>query len=458
LTKFRYISDAVNEFNLDFIGVMETGKQDMSQSNLSRLTGGAEFVWHCLPPRGRSRGILLGVRRDIFDLTLMVEGEFFVKFHLNNRVDNFKWILMAVYGPAQEDFKTAFLTELVRTCQQNYLPILIERDFNMMSRKEKNQNNFNMRWPFLFNAIIDNFDLREIELNGRQFTWANSLPNPTYEKLDRVLMSTEWKVKYPIVSVQVLDRGVSDHTPLYIDTGSPVFPGGSKPFRFELSWFAREDFFEKVVDMWNKPVKGNNSVQRWNRKLGTLRSFLRGWSRHDRSIYKHHKNELQITINNLDVTAEGRDLSEEEQEQLAHAREDLSKLLREEEIKYYQRAKAKDIILRDNDTRYFQMIANGKHRKKIIRSLDHEGVKIEGQTNLKNYITEFYKGLFGDPLDNNISLDEEIIQDITQVSPSENELLTAPFTIEEVKEAIFQMEKNKAPGPNGFPVEFYQKF
>ena len=269
-------------------------------------------------------------------------------------------------------------------------------------------------------------------------------------------MSTEWEVKYPLVSVQTLDRGVSDHTPLCIDTGSPVFPGGSKPFRFELSWFAREDFFEKVVDMWNKPVKGNNSVQRWNRKLGALRSFLRGWSRHDRGIYKHHKNELQITINDLDVTAEGRDLSEEEQEQLARAREDLSKLLREEEIKYYQRAKAKDIILRDNNTRYFQMIANGKHRKKLIRSLDHEGGKIEGQTNLKNYITEFYKGLFGDPLDNNISLDEEIIQDITQVSPSENEFLTAPFTIEEVKEAIFQMEKNKAPGPNGFPVEFYQ--
>ena len=101
----------------------------------------------------------------------------------------------------------------------------------------------------------------------------------------------------------------------------------------------------------------------------------------------------------MDVTAEGRDLYEEEQEQLARAREDLSKLLREEEIKYYQRAKAKDIILRDNNTRYFQMIANGKHRKKLIRSLDHEGGKIEGQTNLKNYITEFYKGIYGDPLE-----------------------------------------------------------
>lgn len=32
-------------------------------------------------------------------------------------------------------------------------------------------------------AIIGGINLREIDLIGRQFTWANSLPRPTYEKL-----------------------------------------------------------------------------------------------------------------------------------------------------------------------------------------------------------------------------------------------------------------------------------
>jgi hypothetical protein len=32
------------------------------------------------------------------------------------------------------------------------------------------------------------------------------------------------------------------------------------------------------------------------------------------------------------------------------------------------------------------------------------------------------------------------------------------FTETEVLEAITQMEKNKAPGPDGFPAEFFQKF
>ena len=30
--------------------------------------------------------------------------------------------------------------------------------------------------------------------------------------------------------------------------------------------------------------------------------------------------------------------------------------------------------------------------------------------------------------------------------------------MEEVKKAVFQMEHNKAPGPDGFPAEFYQTF
>jgi len=40
----------------------------------------------------------------------------------------------------------------------------------------------------------------------------------------------------------------------------------------------------------------------------------------------------------------------------------------------------------------------------------------------------------------------------------ENEVFVAPFSEEEVKMAIFDMEHNKAPGPDGFPAEFYQFF
>jgi hypothetical protein len=137
---------------------------------------------------------------------------------------------------------------------------------------------------------------------------------------------------------------------------------------------------------------------------------------------------------------------------LSQAWEQLAKLLREEEIKFYQHAKVTDVLLGDNNTKYFQMIANGKHRKKIIFSLDSDNGTVEGQANLKSYITQFYKGLFGEPEQSPFTLESDKTNDITQVTEEENTILTTPFSEEEVKAAIFQMEYNKAPGPDGFPT------
>jgi hypothetical protein len=39
---------------------------------------------------------------------------------------------MVVYGLAQDEFKFAFLAELVQACQPNPLPTLIGGDFNIL--------------------------------------------------------------------------------------------------------------------------------------------------------------------------------------------------------------------------------------------------------------------------------------------------------------------------------------
>jgi hypothetical protein len=48
--------------------------------------------------------------------------------------------------------------------------------------------------------------------------------------------------------------------------------------------------------------------------------------------------------------------------------------------------------------------------------------------------------------------------DITPVSVEENNLLTVEYSKEEVRKAIFQMEHNKALGPDGFSTKFYKIF
>ena len=54
-----------------------------------------------------------------------------------------------------------------------------------------------------------------------------------------------------------------------------------------------------------------------------------------------------------------------------------------------------------------------------------------------------------------VTMDETHIDDISQVVEIENEILTQSFSKAEVKDAIFQMKHNSAPGLDGFPPEFY---
>jgi hypothetical protein len=71
---------------------------------------------------------------------------------------------------------------------------------------------------------------------------------------------------------------------------------------------------------------------------------------------------------------------------------------------------------------------------------------------------DYYQRLFGHTEDDYLTLDERVTEGIQQVSSEENEMLTTIFMEKEVKEAIFQMKHNKASGPDGFPIEFYQIF
>jgi hypothetical protein len=83
---------------------------------------------------------------------------------------------------------------------------------------------------------------------------------------------------------------------------------------------------------------------------------------------------------------------------------------------------------------------------------------IEGHEQLKSYIANYYKSLFGEPEEGHFSIDESRMANIPQVSVEESNLLTSPYSEGEVKKAIFQMEHSKAPDPDGFPAKFYQTF
>ena len=129
------------------------------------------------------------------------------------------------------------------------------------------------------------------------------------------------------------------------DFGQPIPRSNRHQFKFELGWLTREGFHDLVKKVWARHPRGNTPIQRWNNRIRALRRFLRGWAKHTAGIYKKEKLRLSTLIDSLDK---------------------IARLLREEEIKWYQRCKADSLVQGDDNTKYFQMLANGRHRKKRI--------------------------------------------------------------------------------------------
>jgi hypothetical protein len=80
---------------------------------------------------------------------------------------------------------------------------------------------------------------------------------------------------------------------------------------------------------------------------------LRGWTKNISGQYKKEKKEILNTVDILDKKAENIPLQPEELNLKQCLKNRLTQLLREEEIKWYQRAKVKELLEGDSNTKYF---------------------------------------------------------------------------------------------------------
>jgi hypothetical protein len=114
-----------------------------------------------------------------------------------------------------------------------------------------------------------------LHMLGRRYTWANTRDNPTYEKLDRILVATEWDGKFPRAYVHALSRNISDHTLLLLSIGV-VTAQPIPPFKLELTWFLWDGFVDMVKDIWVNETRGSTPLEKWQARIRKVRQHLRG--------------------------------------------------------------------------------------------------------------------------------------------------------------------------------------
>jgi hypothetical protein len=236
-------------------------------------------------------------------------------------------------------------------------------------------------------------------------------------------MTTEWEEKFHLSTAQALPQKISDHTPLLLKSEDDTTWSSQPMFKFETGWLLRDGFIDMIRDIWSYTSSEGSPMEEWQGKICRVRQYLRGWVKHTSGQYKNEKKRILNTLDGLDKKAETTHLPMNKINLKHYLNNRFAELLREEEIKWYQRAKVKELLEGDSNMKYFQLVANGKYRKNRIFQLQQAETIIEGDEALKQHITRYYKELFGPSENNMISLDESHLADIPQVTELKNEML-----------------------------------
>lgn len=114
----------------------------------------------------------------------------------------------------------------------------------------------------------------------------------------------------------------------------------------------------------------------------------------------------------------------------------------------------------DRNTSFFhKYTVQHRQQNKIYRLKARDGTILEEQRPIEQELIRYYSELLSKQEDEDQRSRRNITQHIPKlVTQDHNSLLMRPIEWEEVEEAVMQMEKGTAPGPNGFTVDFYQFF
>ncbi|KAE8781820.1 hypothetical protein D1007_44881 [Hordeum vulgare] len=138
----------------------------------------------------------------------MDRGEFFVSMAVTDRRVQLSWVVIICYGPADHSCSTDFLTELKNKVEWCTTPVVVVGDFNLI-RWASDNSSLNVDRPLmrLFNDCIADLVLREIARVGARFTWSNKQVDPIQSVLDRVFVSAQWEVMFPLCGLKAAMKG-----------------------------------------------------------------------------------------------------------------------------------------------------------------------------------------------------------------------------------------------------------
>ncbi|KAL2243629.1 UNVERIFIED_CONTAM: hypothetical protein Sindi_0480900 [Sesamum indicum] len=298
-----------------------------------------------------------------------------------------------------------------------------------------------------FNDCIQNAGLLPLPMQGEWYTWHNCSASPRN-------LWKRWMARFPTSFYTSLTPRTSDHSPLVLYGDSQQQYGGM--FRFDNYLTLSPEFIPSVQQVWQHNIIGA-PMYAVTRKLKALKQVFREQRRNKGDL--SHNVQLAKGFLEMAQLLVSSNRHDELLLQLEHCcRFILAKAAKLEQSMLQQRAKMQWMKGGDQCSRvFFRKIAQRRSARRILQINDDHGATHTEPQEVVNEFVMYYQNLLGGEQRKDV-IDLRFLRPWVRHLLSEEDVnsLLLPFTPADVKQAVFDIAEDKAPGPDGYSSGFFK--
>ena len=310
-----------------------------------------------------------------------------------------------------------------------------------------------------FKTIVDKCCLVDLRYSGEQFTWTNGRfgrEDFTARKLDRALVNQAWLDSFSESFTHFPAPGISDHSPIIVHINKYQRRKG-RAFKFYNYWTKVGNYADTVKNIWNHNIVGTAQFQ-ISQKLRFLKQELKIFGKSsiglERANADRAREEVKCSHSSLLGDPFNPILIEKHKSFLKNFH---TAIWIEEEI-LKQKSRLQWLEVGDKNSRYFHMSIKARRNRKRIFILE----KLDGKftstcDEAKEEAIRYFKSLLGTPPDHTYPGIDMLKSLVNKRVPEglKVDLDRLPQDIE-IKNVLFSMNSDKAPGPDGFNAHFFK--
>ncbi|GJT68149.1 RNA-directed DNA polymerase, eukaryota, reverse transcriptase zinc-binding domain protein [Tanacetum coccineum] len=456
--KQKEVKNLIKEEGLHFCGILETHvKYKNIKKTCENVFGNWEYVTNG-EDNNKGCRIMFGWNVYMIQSWLISQSRQYMFLMMETIDKKSKFFCTMIYASNSGIERRKLWRDLeIQQIITNGVPWVILGDFNVTLKVSEHSNGGAYPTSDMndFQECINKIEVVDLHSEGFHYTWTKSLKNPkcrTLKKLDRILVNEVFVDKYQQAYGLFLPYMISDHSPIIVKMPNGIQKRKSS-FRFSNFITEKKDFLTTVRSVWDKSFEGH-TMYRVIQKMKALKSKLKQMSWKDGNVFERVeklKSEVKKWQNEIDKFPHDESIKEKSCSVLKEYQE----AIKEEYSLLCQKAKVEWLRDGDRNTTYFhKTIKERVHRGRIMTIRNEEGIRFEREdvaTQIVKHFEEFLgrsrevQSMAGrqNMFTNKISSEEAIrmVRSISEV---------------EIKNAMFEIEDSKAPGPDGYTASFYK--